>query len=62
MQELINNIEVYGSVERLAPADGSPDEMIDDNTVKIEVYTADESTLVSTRLLVRRDEDVYEMQ
>ena len=62
MQELINNIEVYGSVERLAPADGSPGEMIDDNTVKIEVYTADESTLVSTRLLVRSDEDVYEMQ
>lgn len=62
MKELIGNIDVYGKVERLLPSDDRAGEIADDNTVRIEVYDATDHTLVSTRLLVRSEEDLYEMR
>ena len=62
MKELIGNIDVYGKVERLLPSDDCAGEIADDNTVRIEVYDATDHTLVSTRLLVRSEEDLYEMR
>lgn len=57
VKELVDNISVYGKVERLEALG-----VAEDDCFTVEVYTADGEELINTRTFKRVAEDTYEMQ